>query len=46
MVRLYLKSLFAQQLFDSNAFYKLMNREDEMLKKVMDLEKNGLPINQ
>ncbi len=46
MVRLYLKALFAQQLFDSNAFYKLMNREDEMLKKVMDLEKNGIPINQ
>ncbi len=43
-IKIYLKSLFAQELFDSNAFYKILNERDKMIKKVKELDKNGYPI--
>lgn len=37
-IKLYLKSLFARNLFDENTFYQVLNRDDEMIKKVKELE--------
>lgn len=43
---IYMKALFAQQLFDANAFYKIINTQDVMIEKVKELEKEGYPIEQ
>ena len=43
---MYLKALFAQQIFDSNAYYKIINESDKMLEKVLQLNKEGYPIAQ
>ena len=43
-LRLYLKALFAQQLFDVNAYYKIINEQDKMLEKVIELDKQGYPL--
>ena len=45
-LKTYLKALFAQQLFDTNSYFKVINRDDKMLEKVMEIEKYGLPISQ
>jgi carboxyl-terminal processing protease len=45
-LKLYLKTLFAQQLFDANDYYKIRNEQDKMLKKVIKLNKEGYPIAQ
>ena len=37
-IKIYLKSLFAQFLFDDNAFYLVLNRNDKMLERVKYLE--------
>ena len=37
-IKLYLKSLFARNLFNENTFYQIINENDEMLKKVKALE--------
>ena len=37
-IKLYLKSLFAQLLFDESAFYEILNQNDLMIKKVQELE--------
>jgi len=37
-IKLYLKSLFAQMLFDETAFYEILNKNDDMLDKVKELE--------
>jgi len=42
--KLYLKALFAQQVFDVNAYFKIVNEQDMMLKKVVELEKEGYPL--
>ncbi|QCX40784.1 S41 family peptidase [Aureibaculum algae] len=39
-IKLYLKALFARSLYDENVFYQVMNENDEMLKKVKELEMN------
>jgi len=41
---LYLKAIFAQQLFDLNAYYKIRNEQDNMLEKVIELNRIGYPI--
>lgn len=43
-LRLYLKALFAQQLFDVNAYFKIINQRDRMLDKVMELNEEGYPL--
>lgn len=37
-LKIYFKASFAQLLFDDNAFYEIINSNDDMLKKVKDLE--------
>ncbi len=45
-LKLYLKALFAQQLFDTTAYFKIINQDDKMLEKVMAVKKDGLLIPQ
>ena len=45
-LKMYLNALFAQQLFDVNAYYRVINKEDIMIKKVLELNKEGYPIEQ
>ncbi len=45
-LKLYLKALFAQQLFDANAFYEVINAQDKMIAKVKELDQEGYPIAQ
>ena len=40
----YLKALMAQQLFDINAFYRIINEDDIIINKVKELDKEGSPI--
>ena len=43
-LKLFLKAVFAQQIFDINAYYKIMNEQDKMIQKVIELDKEGHPI--
>ncbi|MGA9271225.1 MAG: S41 family peptidase [Lutimonas sp.] len=43
-LKLYLKALFAQQVFDVNAYFKIINDKDKMLERVIELEKEGYPL--
>jgi len=45
-LKMYLKAIFAQQLFDLNAYYKIRNEQDNMLEKVIELNRKGYPIAQ
>ena len=38
-VKVYFKALFAQEFFDINAFYRVINEQDKMIKKVKELAK-------
>ena len=40
----YLKALFAQQIFDINAYFKIINKQDKMINKVIQLNKDGYPL--
>ncbi len=40
----YLKALFAQQIFDTNAYFKIINEQDKMINKVIELDKEGYPL--
>lgn len=42
--KMYLKALFAQQVFDYNAYFKIVNQQDMMLNKVTELDEEGFPI--
>ncbi|UCE93762.1 MAG: S41 family peptidase [Flavobacteriaceae bacterium] len=42
--RLFLKALFAQQIFDVNAYFRIINDQDLMIKKVMELDRDGYPL--
>jgi len=42
--KLYLKALFAQQIFDINAYFKIVNAQDIMLKRVVQLNEEGYPL--
>jgi len=42
----YLNALFAQQLFDINAYFKIINEQDKMINKVIELNKEGYPLPQ
>ena len=42
--KLYLKALFAQQIFDINAYFKIVNTQDIMLKRVVQLNEEGYPL--
>ncbi len=42
--RLYLKALFAQQIFDMNAYFKIVNDQDMMIEKVIELNNEGYPL--
>jgi len=37
-IKLYLKSLFARNLYGENVFYQVLNQNDEMIKRVKELE--------
>lgn len=43
-LKLYFKAVFAQQVFDFNAYYNIINDQDKMLEKVIALDKEGYPI--
>jgi carboxyl-terminal processing protease len=43
-LQLYLKALFAQQVFDVNAYFKIINDRDTMLERVIELEEEGYPL--
>ena len=43
-LRLYIKALFAQQLFDVNAYFKIINQQDKMLERVIELDREGYPL--
>jgi carboxyl-terminal processing protease len=43
-LKLYIKALFAQQLFDVNAYFKIINERDKMLDRVIELEREGYPL--
>ncbi len=45
-LKMYLKALFAQQIFDANAYYRIINNNDKMIDKVIELDKEGYPIAQ
>jgi len=38
LVELYLKAVFAQMLFNDSAFYEILNKNDDMIVKVKELE--------
>ncbi len=40
LIKFYLKANFAQELFDDEGFYRVINTDDNMIKKVLDLEIN------
>jgi len=42
--KLYLKALFAQQIFDINAYFKIVNAQDIMLERVIRLNEEGYPL--
>ena len=42
--KLYLKALFAQQIFDINAYFKIVNTQDNMLERVVKLNEEGYPL--
>ena len=37
-IELYLKAVFARMIFDDNAFYEILNKNDDMIVKVKELE--------
>ncbi|MCK0130415.1 S41 family peptidase [Flavobacteriaceae bacterium F08102] len=37
-LKLYLKALFAQMVFDDSSFYKIINEKDKMIERVLELE--------
>jgi len=43
-LRRYLRALFARQLFDETLFYKILNEDDKVLNKVLELEKQPILI--
>ena len=43
-INMYLKALFVQQIYDDNAFYQILNQNDKMLEKVIELDKDGYSI--
>ena len=43
-VEMYLKALFVRQIYDENAYFQILNKNDAMLKKVIELDKNGYSI--
>ena len=43
-LKLYLKALFAQQVYDVNDYFKVINNRDTMLERVIELEKEGYPL--
>lgn len=42
--KLYFKALFAQQVLDVNAYFKIVNQQDMMLNKVIELNNEGYPL--
>jgi len=43
-LKLFFKAEFARQVFDYNAYYNIINVQDNMLEKVIELDKEGYPI--
>lgn len=43
-LKLYFKAKFAQEIFDINAYYQVINEQDKMIEKVKELDKEGYPI--
>jgi len=38
-IKFYLKALFTRELFDDNKFYKFYNQNDNMIQKVLEIDK-------
>lgn len=45
-VNLYLKALFVREIYDDNSFYKVLNRQDNMIERVIELNSEGTPVAQ
>lgn len=43
-LRMFLKALFAQQVYDNNAYFKVINQDDKMIREVKRLVKEGYPL--
>jgi carboxyl-terminal processing protease len=43
-VNMYLKALFVQQIYDDTAYFKVLNKNDTMIEKVIELEKEGYSL--
>lgn len=43
-IKRYLKSIFAQHLFDDNVFYEILNKNDKMLEKVKEIEQKKIRL--
>jgi len=43
-LRLYLKAVFALQEFDFNSYFYIINKQDNMLQKVIELDRDGYPL--
>lgn len=43
-IDLYLKALFVQQIYDDNSFYKVLNYQDKMIERVIELNSEGTPV--
>ena len=40
LLKKYLRATMAEQLFGTNAFEKIINQDDAMIEKILELEKN------
>ena len=43
-LKLYLKAVFALQEFDYNSYFYIINKQDNMLQKVIELDRDGYPL--
>jgi hypothetical protein len=43
-LKLYLKAVFALQEFDFNSYFYIINKQDTMLQKVIELDRDGYPL--
>lgn len=43
-LKLFFKAVFARQVFDYNSYYNIINVQDNMLEKVIELDMEGYPI--
>ena len=43
-IKMYLKALFAPQIYDVNAYYRIIKEQDKMIDRVIELDQEGYPL--